>query len=93
VVVDAQPTYDHRYQPVSEVVRTVREAAVGHQAGRDAPFLFWFWTALMEGRNHSDTMVGSMVWSTTASTSVESVSRSTCCRSRTLNASIVLAAS
>jgi hypothetical protein len=45
------------------------------------------------GRSHSDDVVGSTVWSTTISKSVVKVSRSTWSRSRTLNASIVRAAS
>jgi hypothetical protein len=44
------------------------------------------------GRNHKDALVGSMVWSTTATSSAQRVSRSTSSRSRALNASIVLAA-
>jgi hypothetical protein len=46
-----------------------------------------------EGRSHSDAWVGCMVWSTTASSSTVNVSRSTCWRSRALNAAIVWAAS
>jgi hypothetical protein len=49
--------------------------------------------ALVEGRSHSDALVGCIVWSTTPSNSAESVSRSSCSRSRELNASMVLAAS
>ena len=49
------------------------------------------WLAV--GRSQTDTRVGCMVWSTTASSSVESVSRSICSRSRPLKASAVLAAS
>ena len=45
------------------------------------------------GRSHSDEVVGSTVWSTTLSRSAVKVSRSTWSRSRTLNASIVRAAS
>src|SRR6266545_4500136 len=45
------------------------------------------------GRSHSDTVVGSMVRSTTATSSAESVSRSISSRRRALNASIVLTAS
>jgi hypothetical protein len=44
-------------------------------------------------RSHSDEVVGSTVWSTTISSSVVKVSRSTWSRRRTLNALIVLAAS
>ena len=46
-----------------------------------------------DGRSHSDTVVGSIVCSTPASSSAESVSRSTWSRRRALNASTVLAAS
>ena len=44
------------------------------------------------GRSQSETLVGSMVWSTTASSSAETVSRSICSWSRALKASIVLVA-
>jgi transposase len=46
-----------------------------------------------EGRSHSAIWVGCIVWSTTASSSLVNASRSTCWRSRTLNAAIVRAAS
>jgi hypothetical protein len=49
-------------------------------------------TWLVAGRSHIDTRVGCIVWSTTPSSSFESVSRSMCSRSRALNASTVLAA-
>jgi hypothetical protein len=45
------------------------------------------------GRSHSDAIVGCIVWSTTASSSALSASRSTCSRSRAANASTVRAAS
>ncbi len=64
-----------------------------HKAVPDASVLCWSWDALMEGRSHSDTWVGWIVRSTTASSSPVSVSRSTCWRSRAPNAVIVLAAS
>jgi hypothetical protein len=44
-------------------------------------------------RSHNEAWVGCTVWSTTVSSSAESVSRSTSSRSRTLKASTVLAAS
>jgi hypothetical protein len=44
-------------------------------------------------RSHNDTAVGCIVWSTTASSSVDKASRSTSWRRRALNRSIVLAAS
>jgi hypothetical protein len=43
--------------------------------------------------SHSDALTGCIVWSTTASSSPVSVLRSTCSRSRVLNASTVRAAS
>jgi hypothetical protein len=46
-----------------------------------------------EGRSHSDSIVGSMVSSITASNSADRVSRSICWRRRPLNAWMVLAAS
>jgi hypothetical protein len=49
--------------------------------------------ACAEGRSQIETWVGSMVWSTTASSSADSVSRSSSARSRALKASMVLAAS
>src|SRR5215210_467361 len=45
------------------------------------------------GRSHSDAWVGCMVCSTTSRSSAVRVSRSTCWRSRALNAAIVWAAS
>ncbi len=45
------------------------EAAVGCDVVRDAPVPRWLGGALTEGRSHSDTRVGCMVWSTTASSS------------------------
>jgi hypothetical protein len=45
------------------------------------------------GRSHSDTWVGCIVWSATASSSTVRASRSTWSRRRALNASMVLAAS
>jgi hypothetical protein len=45
-----------------------------------------------EDRSQSEARVGSMVWSTTASSSVERVSRSTWSRRRVENTSMVLAA-
>jgi RNA polymerase sigma-70 factor (ECF subfamily) len=45
------------------------------------------------GRSHSDARMGCIVSSTTASSSPVRVSRSTCWRSRSLNAAIVWAAS
>jgi hypothetical protein len=47
--------------------------------------------ACADGRSHSATIVGCMVWSVTASSSADSVSRSIWSRSRALNASTVLA--
>jgi hypothetical protein len=49
--------------------------------------------ALAGGRSHSDAQVGCTVWSTTASSSPESTSRSTCSRRRAAKASTVRAAS
>jgi hypothetical protein len=46
----------------------------------------------LEGRSHSDALVGSTVWSATARSSPVRLSRSTSSRRRALNASIVLAA-
>jgi hypothetical protein len=69
------------------------EAAAGGDAARDAPMLRCSADALTEGRSHSDTLVGCMVSSTTPSSSAVRVSRSTCWRSRALNAAIVRAAS
>src|SRR6266511_5083467 len=74
-----------------EPVRTNGEAAAWG-AARDAAMLRCSWDAVTEGRSHSDTLVGCMVWSTTASSSAVRVSRSTCWRSRALNAAIVWAA-
>jgi hypothetical protein len=45
------------------------------------------------GRSHNDAIVGCTVWSTTASSSALSASRSTCSRSRAAKASTVRAAS
>jgi len=45
------------------------------------------------GRSHSDTLVGCIVWSTIANSSTVNASRSSCWRSRALNAAIVWAAS
>jgi hypothetical protein len=39
-----------------------------HKAVPDAPLLHWSWQALMDGQRHSDTLVGCIVWSITAST-------------------------
>ncbi|HZC98886.1 MAG TPA: hypothetical protein VFA46_01435 [Actinomycetes bacterium] len=75
-----------------QLVRTDGEA-VGCDAARDAPIPPWSADALSEGRSHSDTLVGCMVCSTTPSSSADRVSRSTCWRSRALNAAIVRAAS
>src|SRR5918992_4708115 len=50
-------------------------------------------TRSVEGRSHNDALVGCIVWSTTASSSTERVSRSISSRSRALNAPMVLAAS
>ena len=47
----------------------------------------------VDGRSHRNAVVGCIVWSTTASSSADRVSRSTCSRRRAPNASIVLAAS
>jgi hypothetical protein len=47
----------------------------------------------VERRSHREALVGSIVWSTTASSSVESASRSTWWRRRALKASIVLVVS
>src|SRR6266498_2062987 len=76
-----------------KAVRTDGEAAVGCDAARDTPVLRWSEDALTGGRSHSDTLVGCIVWSTTPSSSAIKVSRSTCWRSRALNAAIVLTAS
>jgi hypothetical protein len=50
-----------------KVVRTVKEAAVGGDAARDAPVPRCSADALTEGRSHSDTLVGCIVCSTTPS--------------------------
>jgi len=67
--------------------------AAGSYAARDAPILRWPWDAPTEGRSHSDALVGCIVCSTTPSSSAARVSRSTCWRSRALNAAIVRTAS
>ena len=48
---------------------------------------------LSGGRSHSDALVGCTVWLTTASSSAERASRSTCSRSRAANPATVRAAS
>src|SRR5206468_8540882 len=60
------------------------EAVVGCDAARDASMRRWSWDAGTDGRSHSDAWVGCMVCSTTASSSLVRVSRSTCWRSRAL---------
>jgi hypothetical protein len=67
-------------------VRTDGEPAVGCDAARDVPMLRRLADVVTDGRSHSDALVGCMVWSTTASSSAVRVSRSTCWRSRALNA-------
>jgi hypothetical protein len=53
----------------------------------------WFEAAESEGRSHSDDWVGCIVSSATANSSAVRLSRSTCWRSRALNAATVCAAS
>src|ERR671923_238348 len=48
---------------------------------------------VFDGGDHRNAVVGCIVWPTTASSSADRVSRSTCSRRRAPNASIVLAAS
>ena len=47
---------------------TLTRTNLFHKAAPDAPYLHWSWDALREGRRHSDTWVGCIVWSVTAST-------------------------
>src|SRR6266545_160817 len=70
-------------------VRADGEAAAWG-AARDAAVPRCSWDAFTEGRSHSATLTGSMVWSTTASSSAESSSRLISSRRRVLNASMVL---
>ena len=68
-------------------------AAVGRPSARDVPLMRWFEAAESEGRSHSDDRVGRIVSSVTANSSAVRLSRSTCWRSRALNAATVCAAS
>jgi hypothetical protein len=73
-----------------------RERAVGRRLGRQVRCRATMATAAPSGgcgRSHSDVIVGCIVWSTTASSSAASASRSTCSRNRAANASTVRAAS